>query len=415
MNQSETFKPGTHSKNAAGAAKNAADDAANSAGSRRKSTDARASRTDNPTAAASACREDVLAQFGRNLPRHLIGVARAFNERVMNQSQASGHAGLRASFNQVLCRLSSRGTRIVDIANSCRITQQAAGQIVGELEKLGYVKRKPDSSDKRAKQLILTAKGERLMADCDRHAAALDTELNAALGAAALAEFRDSCARLYQALLDDDETADRQSPHYLLLCLSGLAVYCEQQLMELDKNKGHSRLKMSFSQVISHISPHGSLINDLARINGVSKQAISQVVKEVEDLGYIARQQNPDDARSTKLFLTDYGMQLIEDSVINISVLREQFVRVLRERKVKHFAQRIEALYDHFCADSARLLDTSQRLHVESALQNLLEQLYRDEADSAAGKTLFSRSGARARLSAAALELIAAIEIRTDK
>lgn len=359
---------------------------------------------------APSTNEAVLAQFSRNLPRHIAGSAQALNERLMAQCVAHGHTGLRASFSQVLARLDSSGIRIVDIANSCHITQQAAGQLIGELEKLGYVKRKPDSTDKRAKQLVLTARGERLLKDCARLAEATVDELADAIGAKALAALRASCNKLCEKLVQAHNPADL--PHNLALDLASLATYCDTQLMELDKLKGHSRLKMSFSQVISHISPHGSLINDLAKINGVSKQAISQVVKEVEDLGYIERKQNPHDARSTKLFLTDYGLQLIADSVANISVLRRQFAEVLGERQLQEFSLQIEALYDYFSSASARLLDESQRLRIEGALRHLFERLY---DDGVGADVLFSRSGNRARLSATALEILGRLEIKTAK
>jgi DNA-binding MarR family transcriptional regulator len=371
-------------------------------------TPRRATNTKGP--AKDPASESVLAQFSRNLPRYVAGTAQALNERLMAQCVVAGHAGLRASFNQVLARLSGSGTRIVDIANACHITQQAAGQLIGELETLGYVKRKPDSSDKRAKQLILTARGERLLKDCTRLAAATEHELAQAIGDKAFAALRSHCAKLCEALVHAHEPG--AGGHDLALDLAGLATYCDTQLMELDKLKGHSRLKMSFSQVISHISPHGSLINDLAKINGVSKQAISQVVKEVEDLGYIERKQNPHDARSTQLFLTDYGLQLIADSVENISVLREQFAAVLGERQLQEFSGQIEALYDYFSSASAQLLDQSQRLRIEGALQHLFATLYSDGIGADAQKLLFSRSGNRARLSATALDILATLEIK---
>lgn len=362
--------------------------------------------TATPRRAANT-NESVLAQFSRNLPRHVAGTAQALNERLMAQCVAAGHAGLRASFNQVLARLSSSGTRIVDIANACHITQQAAGQLIGELEKLGYVKRRPDSSDKRAKQLALTARGERLLKDCNRLAAEAEFELAQAIGDKAFAALRGHCAKLCEALVHAHEPDARG--HDLALDLAGLATYCDTQLMELDKLKGHSRLKMSFSQVISHISPHGSLINDLARINGVSKQAISQVVKEVEDLGYIERKQNPHDARSTQLFLTDYGLQLIADSVENISVLRAQLAEVLGERQLQEFSQHIEALYDYFSSASSQMIDQSQRLRIEGSLRHLFETLYHGGIDA---ELLFSRSGNRTRLSATALDILAGLEIK---
>jgi DNA-binding MarR family transcriptional regulator len=374
------------------------------------STPASSAARAGKSAAGAGTNESVLAQFSRNLPRHVAGVAQALNDRLTAQCIAAGHAGLRASFNQVLARLNGNGIRIVDIAIACHITQQAAGQLIGELEKLGYVKRKPDSTDKRAKQLVLTARGERLQKDCVRLAAATERELAQAVGDKTLAAVRGHCAKLCEALVPAHPAGS--DGHDLALDLAGLANYCDTQLMELDKLKGHTRLKMSFSQVISHISPHGSLINDLAKINGVSKQAISQVVKEVEELGYIERRQNPHDARSTQLFLTDYGLQLIADSVENISVLRAQFAQVLGDRQLQEFAAQIEALYDYFSSASAMLPDPSQRLRIETALRHSIETLYGQGLGADEQKLLFSRSGNHVRLSATALEILGKLEFK---
>jgi DNA-binding MarR family transcriptional regulator len=358
-------------------------------------------------------RDTVLTHFKRNLPRHIISAALALNERLISHCAAAGHTGLKAAFNFVLSHCNGDGSRSVDIAKNCGITPQAAGQTVNELERLGYMKRKPDPEDKRAKRLVLTAKGKKLMADAQRFAVDLDAELAAVVGAAALDEFKRSSALLYRQLLADTEgsgaTAD-SAPYYLALCLTALATYCEQELMELDKAKGHLRLKMSFGQVIIHISPYGSLINDIAKINGVSKQAISQIVKEVEELGYLERRENPQDARSTKIFLTDYGLQLIRDSVANFSVLEQRFVAVLGEKKFNRFAQTVERLYEHFYLSAVGAMDESQRLHSAAVLQHFIERLYHDNSGDA--PLLFTRSGSRARLSDSALKMLAELEIK---
>jgi DNA-binding MarR family transcriptional regulator len=366
-------------------------------------------------AAHAANRDAVLAQFNRNLPRHLSGVSQALNELLIQQGAAVGHGGLKTAFTPVLMRCGAEGMRSVDIAKSCGITPQAAGQIANELEQLGYLKRKPDNDDRRAKRLVLTAKGRKWLQDAARLSADSAAQLSAVIGAEALAELRQSSADLYRELVDAPAppAVAADSPHYLSMCLTALATYCEQELMELDKGAGHLRLKMSFSKVISPISPYGSLISELARINGVSKQAISQVVKEVEELGYVERQHNPGDARSSKLFLTAYGLQLIEDSLTNIGVLEQRFIAVLREKRFRRFADALEQLYDYFFIASNKLLDASQRARSEAALQHFMESLYREKSPDEAA-LLFTRSGNKLRFSNTALKILTELELRID-
>ena len=53
------------------------------------------------------------------------------------------------------------GLRLADLASRAGVTPQSMGQWVDELEALGYVERRPDSSDRRAKRIHLTRKGKK--------------------------------------------------------------------------------------------------------------------------------------------------------------------------------------------------------------------------------------------------------------
>ena len=357
-------------------------------------------------------RDAVLAHFNRNLFRFIIGAAQALNNQLIERCAAAGHAGLKSSFYALLSHFDGDSIRNVDIAKSCGITPQAAGQMVNELERLGYLSRRPDASDQRAKRLQLTAKGRKLINDANRLADEVDAQLEAALGGDTLAELMASVEQLAQALIPAKPAPD-SAPRRFALALKGLANYCERELMELDRGEGHLRLKMSFGQVITHVSPYGSLINDIAKLNGVSKQAISQLVKEIEEIGYLERRQNPQDARSAKIFLTDYGLKLIRDSVTNISLLEQRFSAVLSERRFKRFTRAIEQLYDYFFSSRGKLLDESQRIQAEASLLHFIEELHRQRPERERA-LLFSRSGNRVRLSKIALEMLAELEFKVD-
>lgn len=365
------------------------------------------------TATPTMDREAVLAHFNRNLFRFIIGAAQALNNQLIERCAAAGHTGLKSSFYALLSHFDGDSIRNVDIAKSCGITPQAAGQMVNELERLGYLNRRPDASDQRAKRLQLTAKGRRLINDANRLADEMDAQLAAALGSETLTELKASVEQLAQALTPARPSPETGAPRRFALALKGLANYCERELMELDRGEGHLRLKMSFGQVITHVSPYGSLINDIAKLNGVSKQAISQLVKEIEEIGYIERRQNPQDARSAKIFLTDYGLKLIRDSVANISLLEQRFSAVLSERRFKRFTRAIEQLYDYFFSARGKLLDESQRIQAEATLLHFIEELHR-QRPARERALLFSRSGNRVRLSRTALDMLGSLEIKAD-
>ena len=79
--------------------------------------------------------------------------------------------------------------------------------------------------------------------------------------------------------------------------LPRLSDYSLQRLMELTRDKGHPGLKLSFGQVLTMIGPSGGRIQQMASIHDVSKQAISAIATELELLGYLRRETDPQDAR----------------------------------------------------------------------------------------------------------------------
>ncbi|MDP3983758.1 MAG: MarR family winged helix-turn-helix transcriptional regulator [Acidimicrobiia bacterium] len=59
----------------------------------------------------------------------------------------------------VFAQIDPEGSRLTHLARRANITPQAMGELVDELEDLGYVTRQPDPSDRRAKLIVLTARG----------------------------------------------------------------------------------------------------------------------------------------------------------------------------------------------------------------------------------------------------------------
>lgn len=64
------------------------------------------------------------------------------------------------SHSAVFAQISPDGSRLTALAKGANMTPQAMGEIVDELVDLGYVERRPDPSDRRAKLITLTPKGQ---------------------------------------------------------------------------------------------------------------------------------------------------------------------------------------------------------------------------------------------------------------
>ena len=68
------------------------------------------------------------------------------------------------SHSAVFAQIKAEGSRLTELARGANITPQAMGELVDELEELGYVERRPDPSDRRAKLIVLTDNGRACIA-----------------------------------------------------------------------------------------------------------------------------------------------------------------------------------------------------------------------------------------------------------
>lgn len=82
--------------------------------------------------------------------------------QVMAALTRAGITDVTLAQSRLLQRLSPAGTRLTDLAEQARVTKQTAGALVDQLEGAGYVVRRPDPADARARLVTLSEKGVRL-------------------------------------------------------------------------------------------------------------------------------------------------------------------------------------------------------------------------------------------------------------
>jgi DNA-binding MarR family transcriptional regulator len=130
----------------------------------------------------------------RPLPALLAQVKATAVERMFQRMAGAGFPDVREGHGCVFGFIDlEHGSRLTELAERSRLTKQAVGEAVAELETLGYVVRVPDPGDGRAKIIRLTDRGleaartgRRLFAEIEREwAERLGEELVAGLREAA--------------------------------------------------------------------------------------------------------------------------------------------------------------------------------------------------------------------------------------
>lgn len=93
-----------------------------------------------------------------------------------------GHPNLRPQHGAVLAYLDEQGSRATDLATLSGQHKQVIGTLIDELETLGYVERRPDPTDRRAKLIVPTERGLDEMTRSDNILAAIEQRHAQALG-----------------------------------------------------------------------------------------------------------------------------------------------------------------------------------------------------------------------------------------
>lgn len=86
-------------------------------------------------------------------------VRRAIDDEVGRRLIAAGFDNIRPGHGTVFTFLPLEGARLTELAGRARMTKQAMGELVRELEVLGYVERARDPGDGRALTIRFTARG----------------------------------------------------------------------------------------------------------------------------------------------------------------------------------------------------------------------------------------------------------------
>ena len=143
---------------------------------------------------------DLWSRYSSNSPRHLIGIARHLQTATMRRLESRGYRNLRLSFEPYISLVGEQGCRLTDLAGCLGISKQACSQTADEIERAGYLKRVPDTGDRRARRIVLTTRGKALGVEGHEVIRSLQRDYAELLGADAFAEFLRVVARLVAAL-----------------------------------------------------------------------------------------------------------------------------------------------------------------------------------------------------------------------
>ena len=143
--------------------------------------------------------------------------------------------------------------------------------------------------------------------------------------------------------------------------LNRLARDYDRRLLAKCRERGYRRIRLSHFTLFNHLGLGSARLTDLAERAKITQQAMGKVVKEMEQAGYVEREEDPNDKRAKNIRLTPLGQKLFQDSIAVIEEISEEYDQLIG-------AQQISALASTL-ADSLAALHQGEQPELQQPLQ----------------------------------------------
>ena len=111
----------------------------------------------------------------------LVRLLYEFRTALFDAVEGTEFADLRFAHNQIWGNVGVDGIRLTELASKANLSLAACSELVNELQSLGYLERRPDPADGRAKLIFPTPRGRRLLDAAGERVAELEATWRAQL------------------------------------------------------------------------------------------------------------------------------------------------------------------------------------------------------------------------------------------
>jgi len=334
--------------------------------------------------------------FYQSLPRQLVALSRYLQAESMSHLKNTyDHKELRLHFEPYIYLLGVEDRRITGLAEQLSVSKQACNQVVDKLEQLGYVERRADEHDGRAKRVVLTTLGKKLIEDGVKVSIALDKECVEKIGAHALIDMQKSLRALCDeaGLLKSKINIPKEvlkTTQALLMLLPRFGDDAHRQFLQIII-KQYPQLKPSHLECFTLMGGCQGHLKRIAQLQGVSASAAAQFAKELAEWGFVepnALELNGN--RFSKMALTDAGWQLLAAATKADQQLEKKWLGSLGEEKLTQLKQHASSLYAELNLAEKML---GQQDRIKLLVKQLREQLAEDELHQVAKILLAPNTG----------------------
>lgn len=148
----------------------------------------------------------------------------------------------------------------------------------------------------------------------------------------------------FQAMTTDEIRAHRET--VLLRLLIRLSQIETMDLVERLHGRGHGTVQRAHIAVLGNIDTQGTRLVELSRRLGVTRQAASQIVREIERRGFLERAADPEDARAVRVRHTPAGRALLLDALRLMEEIEAGYAKLVGTNAMDQMRRALKRIAD---------------------------------------------------------------------
>jgi DNA-binding MarR family transcriptional regulator len=136
----------------------------------------------------------------------LVRLLREFRHELFAAAAAGGYTDLREPHLQIFGNVGIDGIRLTELATRAQLSLAATSELVNDLQFLGYLERRPDPSDGRAKLIYPTPRGRSALNDAGDRVADIEQHWAELVGPSRFNAAAKTLQKLLDAVAEEDQT-----------------------------------------------------------------------------------------------------------------------------------------------------------------------------------------------------------------
>lgn len=127
----------------------------------------------------------------------------------------------------------------------------------------------------------------------------------------------------------------------------------DEELFARLRAAGYTELRPTHACVFGTIAPEGNRLTALAERAGMTKQAVGEVVSELQQIGYVERVADPSDGRAKIIKLTERGLAAWKHGYSILDEIRERWEQRYGAERVRAMVALVQEIVDDTNAAAA--------------------------------------------------------------